>query len=289
MESDFRHTTVLLQEAVDYLNVQSGKWYVDATSGGGGHTQEIITRGGKVIAIDQDGVAITHLMSRFKNSSDVRVVRGNFSDITFICREAGVKVNGFIFDLGVSSYQIDESGRGFSFMRDEELDMRMDERSDITAQTIVNTWGEENLYELFTTYGEEPFAKQIITDIFRARRIKPIKTTGELVDIIKKVSKEKRIHPATRVFQALRIAVNNELGVLEKALSESLGIMEPKGRIVIISFHSLEDRIAKRFIEKSEKEGRGRAITRKPLSPGAGEVSRNRRSRSAKMRVFEKI
>ena len=289
MVSYFKHKSVLLQEAVDSLKVQEGAWYVDATAGAGGHTSEILARGGNVLAIDQDLDAIEHLEKRFENENRVVVVRGNFSEVKKLTNQISELPLGILFDLGVSSYQLDSSGRGFSFMREENLDMRMSDRNELTAEVIVNTYTKENLYEIFAKYGEESDAEQIADSIFRARRVKPIKTTSELVDIIKGVSKERRIHPGTRIFQALRIEVNKEMDVLSEALWESIELVGEKGRLVVISFHSLEDRIVKMFMEKAEEKGLGKILTKKPITPKWSEVKKNPRSRSAKMRVFEKI
>lgn len=289
MGSDFKHTSVLLQKAVDNLEVKKEAWYVDATAGGGGHTQEIRMRGGQVLAIDQDEDAILHLRSRFSGDKGVVIYQGNFSQIKEACIEKSVNPLGVLFDLGVSSYQIDDSRRGFSFQRDEVLDMRMNKSGDLSAEAIVNKYGYEDLYEIFTKYGEEPYAEQIARAILSTRRVNTIQTTGELVDIIKSISNGKRIHPATRVFQALRIEANRELEVLEKGLENAFEVLGKNGRLVVISFHSLEDRIAKRFFEKKLEINRGKIITKKPITADWKEVKKNVRARSAKMRVLEKI
>lgn len=289
MGSDFKHISVLLQKAVDYLEVKNDKWFVDATAGGGGHTQEIRSRGGKVLAIDQDEDATNHLKDRFADDVSVRIFQGNFLKLKNACSQNNIEPQGILFDLGVSSYQIDSSQRGFSFMRDELLDMRMNKAGDLGAAQIVNEYSYENLYEIFTKYGEEPYAEQIARAILGARRVNSIQTTSQLVDIIKSVSGEKRIHPATRVFQALRIEANRELQVLEDALSDALDILDKNGRLVVISFHSLEDRIIKRFFEEAQEMNKGKIITKKPITADWNETKRNVRARSAKMRVLEKI
>lgn len=289
MGSDFKHISVLLQKAVDFLEIKKDKWYVDATAGGGGHIQEIRERGGRVLAIDQDEDAIHHLVDRFKSDRDVIVIQANFSEITKICRDQSIVPMGVLFDLGVSSYQIDDSGRGFSFLREEELDMRMDKDGKLSAQKIINTYSYEQLQEIFAKYGEEPHAEEIADAILRARRIRPITTTNDLVDIVKSVSNERRIHPATRVFQALRIEANSELESLEHGLVDAFENLDSSGRIVVISFHSLEDRIVKRYMERMIHEGKGKQITKKPITADWKEIKQNIRSRSAKMRVLEKI
>lgn len=289
MGSEFKHTSVLLQKAVDFLEVKPNFWYVDATAGGGGHTQEILERGGRVVCIDQDEDAIAHLKKRFSGEENVRISIGNFNRLQEICRSYDIRPFGVLFDLGVSSYQIDASERGFSFQRNEDLNMKMHKEGTLDAKTIVNNYSFEDLHEIFTKFGEEPYAEQIARAILGARRVNRIETTGELVEIVKSVSGEKRIHPATRVFQALRIEANKELDVLEEGLREGFEIVQKNGRLVVISFHSLEDRIVKRFFENKSENNMGRIISKKPITADWKETKKNVRSRSAKMRALEKL
>lgn len=287
--SKFVHIPVLLKEAVDGLNVCPGKVYIDATAGGGGHTQEILKRGGKILAMDCDRDAIEHLKEVFKNEKMVTIVKGNFSNIGQIAKENGFfPCDGILFDLGFSSYQIDTSGRGFSFRKDEKMDMRMDSDTTLTAFDIINTWSKDALYELFSKAGEEHDAQKIAEEIVFVRQKGNIKTSRELGDIVKKVKKGTgSMHPATKVFQALRITVNNELEGLKTGLFEGIGILKKKGRFGVISFHSLEDRIVKREFLSFEKNGVGRIITKKPVIADDKEIESNVRSRSAKLRLFE--
>jgi 16S rRNA (cytosine1402-N4)-methyltransferase len=291
--NNFSHTTVMLTEAVDMLNVKPGKKYIDATLGGGGHTGEIIKRGGVVLGIDQDEDALEYISNNFKfKISDLKLllVHGNFGDIQQIAEENGFgKVDGILFDLGVSSYQLDTSGRGFSFRKDEKLDMRMDKSSALSAFEVVNHYPQDKLVEIFYKFGEEHNANEIAKAIVLKRKKEEITTTKELAQLIESIShKSEPIHPATRVFQAIRIEVNSEINVLKKSLYESYELLVPKGRVVVISFHSLEDRVVKQLFEDFRKENEGIVVTKKPIIATFDEMSRNRRSRSAKMRVFEK-
>lgn len=295
------HVSVLLQEAIEALAIKQGETYIDATLGGGGHTSEILKRGGTVLGIDADDDAIAHAKERFHEK--VTIAKGNFRNIQEIAGKKGfTQVSGILFDLGVSSYQFDKPEKGFSFQYEAPLDMRMDTALSVTAADLINALHKEELVELFITYGEEQHAKRIVSAIVEARRTKRIETTIELAEIIARVYPRKthplipssggetkrRIHPATKVFQALRIAVNDELHTLKEALTASIDLLKPKGRIVIISFHSLEDRIVKNaFLEFAEKN-QGKIITKKPIIPTYEEIETNKRSRSAKMRVFEK-
>jgi len=288
--SNFVHIPVLLKAAVDGLNVCPGKVFIDGTAGGGGHTQEILKRGGKVLAIDCDTDAIEHLRDVFKNEKMVKIVKGNFSKIGQIVRENGFfPVDGVLFDLGFSSYQIDEAGRGFSFRKDEKIDMRMDSDTTLTAFDIVNTWSKDALYELFSKVGEEHDAQKIADEIVFVRKNGNIEISRELGDIVKKVKKEYggMMHPATKVFQALRITVNNELENLKTGLFEGVSVLRKNGRFGVISFHSLEDRIVKMEFLSFEKNGIGRIITKKPITADDKEIENNVRSRSAKLRFFE--
>lgn len=313
---DFRHIPVLVDEVVDALKIEPGKKYIDATFGGGGHGFEIMKRGGVLLGLDQDPDAVENSKIKVVNSElhNLRVVQGNFRDIVQIAQENEfINVKGVLFDLGLSSYQLESSGRGFSFLREEPLDMRMssipaesgilkqntfssvglgkdaeDEKS-LTARKIVNEWSEGELYTIFAKFGEEMNARSIANSIIQARKDKEVSTTKELADLIKNtIQGGSQIHPATKVFQALRIAVNDELGSLERALDQVLKVIDAKGKLVVISFHSLEDRMVKQKLRKFEEEGRGTVITKKPIIPSMEELRSNRKARSAKMRVFEK-
>lgn len=296
---DTYHTSVLLQEAIDLLNIKSGEWYIDATLGGGGHSLEILRHGGRVLGIDVDQEALDwvekDIRSKIKDvriGQDLILARGNFRDIDKIARKNGVEaVAGILFDLGVSSHQFDTPERGFSLQKQGPLDMRMDQDLQVKASDLINALSKRELYELFTKLGEERFASTIADRIVRARQIKPIESTKELAEIIRVAlpyAKEK-IHPATRVFQALRIAVNDELHSLEEALNNSLQLLQNKGRIAVISFHSLEDRIVKQQFRDWEKKELVRSLTKKPQTPSETEIATNPRSRSAKLRGVEKI
>jgi 16S rRNA (cytosine1402-N4)-methyltransferase len=290
------HKPVLLQEVIESLQVKPGALYIDATFGGGGHSLEILKHGGHILGIDQDPEAIVRFeqngqFAKAKTQKDIQVVKGNFKDIEKIAQENGFeKVAGILFDLGLSSDQLDVSGRGFTLRYDEPLDMRMDMTSSMTAEEIINTWSEDELYELFIKMGEERNARLIAQKIIKVRKESPITTTGKLVIAIEEVTKTRgKIHPATQVFMALRIAVNNELEVLKNGLHQAFNLLEPKGRMAVISFHSLEDRIVKITFKHMEEQGLGKIITKKPLVAGEQETVENRRARSAKLRVFEKI
>ncbi|OGH10543.1 MAG: 16S rRNA (cytosine(1402)-N(4))-methyltransferase [Candidatus Levybacteria bacterium RIFCSPHIGHO2_01_FULL_36_15] len=288
----YSHKPVLLKEVIEFLNVQTGAKYIDATVGGGGYAIEILKLGGIVLGIDLDKDAIDYIKNKFKIDKELVLARGNFAEIKNIAEENGfTDIEGVVFDLGLSSYQIEESGRGFSFLRDEPLDMRMDSGgSGFTAADIVNKWSKEELYELFTKMGEERFSHPIIHNIIRARRIKPIKSSLELAKIVSEAVPEKSgIHPATKVFQALRIAVNDEINNLKRGISGAFGVLNRGGRIAVVSFQSLEDRIVKNDFRNYQKEGRGRIITKKPIIASQEEIKSNRRARSAKLRVIEKI
>lgn len=300
----FAHIPVLLDEVLEYLTIKNGNKYIDATAGGGGHTQEIVNRGGVVLAIDQDDDALDHLRKRFEDEKRVTVVKGNFGEIEEIARLHAPRAqaiggqahlhgfthcSGILFDLGMSSFQLDSSSRGFSFHRDQVLDMRMDATKELTAYHIVNKWTPEDLEEVLLRFGEERQASEVVQAIVAARKEKKIETTGELVSIIKKViHRNEKIHPATRVFQALRIAVNAELDVLKSGLHGALNTIGVNGKIVVISFHSLEDRIVKNMFREFEQQGAGSVLSKKPIIATEEEKEVNPRSRSAKMRVFQK-
>lgn len=284
------HTSVLLQEAVNALQIVPNNKYIDATLGAGGHSKEILTRGGIVLGIDQDEDARKEAQKNLAGLS-ITIIADNFSHLEEIAQKNGFeKVSGILFDIGVSSHQLDTNERGFSFMSTGPLDMRMDKEMGVTAADLVNGLTKGELIELFTKYGEEPFAKRVAEAIVNARLTNPIQTTTELAEIISRsIPKIGKTHPATRVFQALRIAVNDELHVLEDSLNQATNVLENKGRLVVITFHSLEDRIVKKKFEEMEKNGVGKIITDKPIIPTDEEINSNRRARSAKMRVFEKI
>lgn len=301
--NDF-HVPVLLQEVINALSPQKGKNYIDATIGGGGHGFEILKIGGKVLGIDIDLDAIDYTARRWTiesrrlniNENNLILIQGNFRDIDTIARSHKFEiVGGIIFDLGVSSHQLEDPKRGFSFQKEAPLDMRMNVSTGsaqaVKAVELINGLTKGELHELFTKLGEERFAFAISNSIVRARRVKPIETTRELAEIVEKAVGRQfgKVHPATRVFQALRIAVNDELNNIRQALPKGLDLLESRGRIVAISFHSLEDRIVKESFKVFEDKGLGKIVTKKPITPSEDEIKRNVRSRSAKMRVFQKL
>jgi len=296
--SDY-HKSVLLQETITYLDVKSGQKYIDGTLGGGGHTYEILKHGGKVLGIDVDEDALTFVkndlgikIKDLKFGEDLVLVKGNFKNIDSLAKEQGFdNVSGILLDIGVSSHHFEDPERGFSFQKEGPLDMRMDKDLSVKAEDLINGLSKNELEELLIKFGEEPFSRRIVAAILERRKIKRIETTTELAEIIRKAVPfiKKGINPATRVFQALRIAVNDELFSLIDALPKALSLLESKGRLAVISFHSLEDRIVKRtFIEFAE-QGLGTIVTKKPIIPTAEEIEVNSRSRSSKLRVFEKI
>ncbi|MBI2420484.1 MAG: 16S rRNA (cytosine(1402)-N(4))-methyltransferase RsmH [Candidatus Levybacteria bacterium] len=290
------HRTVLLQETIDGLKVVPGEKYIDATLGGGGHTEEILRRGGEVLAIDTDLDAINYVKGKI-SSSKLHLAHGNFRDIKNIAiKNRFEKVSGIVFDLGVSSHQIDSNERGFSYQQNGPLDMRMDSNSPIKAADLVNLLNKNELSDIFYKFGEESNSRAISNAIVSARKIGAIQTTNDLVTIIARVYKipehrldqMKRTRIAKKIFQALRIAVNNELDVLREALNESSSLFLPKGRLGVITFHSLEDRIVKNAFIDFEKRGLGIVVNKKHLLPSRLEMKTNKRSRSAKLRFFEK-
>lgn len=289
------HKPVLLQKAIEYLNVQSGKEYIDATVGGGGHSEAILKKGGKLLAIDCDPEAIEaakkHLSSACPDAF-WQPALGNFVHLKEIAEKHGFsRVAGILFDLGVSSHQLETADRGFSFNLEGPLDMRMDPSLPVTATDLVNGLNKGELDELFSKLGEEHYSRRIAEAICRSRRIAPITTGNQLTEIIIKARPKRgfdRINPATRCFQALRIAVNDEFNNLKEALPEALEILKPGGRLVVISFHSGEDRIVKRFLKEAESKGKVKLLTKKPIRPENNEVATNPRSRSAKLRAGEK-
>lgn len=309
---EFKHTSVLLEETIENLQVKPDGIYIDGTLGGGGHSARIagkLTDKGRLIGIDQDGDAILAAGKRLEPFREkVMIVRDNYCNIRNILQEKGIEnVDGIVLDLGVSSYQFDQAQRGFSYQYDGALDMRMDTRQSVSARDIVNTYPEKELCRIIREYGEEKFAGSIATHIVRARADKPVETTGELSEIIKSAipAKMRRDggHPAKRTFQAIRIACNRELEVLENSLDDMIDVLNPGGRLCIITFHSLEDRIVKAAFRKNEnpcicppefpvctcgKVSKGKVITRKPILPTEEETAENRRAKSAKLRVFER-
>ncbi len=304
------HEPVLVEEVMKLLQVESGGTYVDATAGGGGHSEEILKRASKpvkLLALDKDEDAVCKVKRRLNGyGSGHEVAQGDFSELDRLARENNLRdVDGILMDLGISSNQLADKSRGFSFAVDGPLDMRMDLRMKVTAEDIVNNCERERLEEIFRVYGEERYARRIARAIVMERKKAPVASTGRLASIVSSAVPRhgSRIHPATRVFQALRIAVNDELENLKKGLDAALGLLRPGGRLAAISFHSLEDRIVKRFfvehrgrMESLQGGGavwngvypRVRIITRGPVTASESEVKRNPRSRSAKLRVCEK-
>ncbi|OGI69970.1 16S rRNA (cytosine(1402)-N(4))-methyltransferase [Candidatus Nomurabacteria bacterium RIFCSPLOWO2_01_FULL_42_20] len=297
----FMHKPVLLKESIEGLDIQPGDIFVDATLGDGGHTEyvcKLFGREVKVIGLDADSQAVKRAEENLKNFECEKNIKvKNFSDIDQVLAELGIeRANRILADLGLSSYQLLESGRGFSFQRDEPLLMTMKrelEPEDVTAEMIVNVWSEETLADIIYGYGEERYARRIAKKIVTIRKVKPIKTTFDLVEIIRqavpKSYQRRRLHYATRTFQAIRIAVNDELKRLETFLDKAFKILTPGGRIAVIAFHSLEDRIAKRFFREKQKEGLARVLTKKPIVPSPEEIKNNPRARSAKLRVLQKL
>ena len=289
------HDSVLLKEVIEALNIKDA-WYLDLTLGDGGHSLEVIKKGGKVVGIDVDPQAILRVRDRFEKLSidkdKFTLIQSNFRDIENLEPPMGArsKFAGAIFDLGVSSLQLETGERGFSFNKDGPLDMRMDPNLGIQALDLVNNLSGKELYELFKNLGEEKYSKRLANIIVSSREVKSFSSTLELAGVLEKaVGRREKIHPATRVFQALRIMVNDELNALEEGLEKIKERIEKNGRIVIISFHSLEDRIVKHAFKKWQESGLGKVVTEKPVIPSEEEISANPRSRSAKIRVFEII
>ena len=309
----FAHTSVLLEETIEYLLTDPDGVYVDGTLGGGGHSArllELLSERGRVIGIDQDADAIEAAGRRLeKYSSRIRIVRSNYAQIRSVLAECGVsQADGIMLDLGVSSWQIDAPERGFSYMSDDApLDMRMDRRQSMTAKELLASISEEELCRILRQYGEERFAGRIASNIVKERTQHPIETTGQLNEIIRRSIPAKAArtggHPSKRTFQAIRIELNQELQVLEDSIDTMIDLLKPGGRLCIITFHSLEDRIVKQAFKRNEnpctcppdfpvcvcgKVSSGRVLTRKPVLPSKQEMEENSRSRSAKLRVFEK-
>lgn len=308
----FEHKSVLLEETIEGLAIKPDGIYVDGTLGGGGHAYEVCRRlsnKGSFIGIDQDAAAIEAASERLLSFGErVTIIRSNYCDMKLRLHEIGIdKVDGIVLDLGVSSYQLDTADRGFSYRADAPLDMRMDTRQSVTAKDIVNGYSEMDLFRIIRDYGEDKFAKNIAKHIVAEREKGPIETTGQLAEIIKqsipmKVQKTSG-HPAKRTFQAIRIECNRELEVLRDSLDDMIDILNPGGRICIITFHSLEDRIVKGIFKKNEnpcicpstfpvcvcgKVSKGRVVTKKPVLPSEEEMEENSRSKSAKLRIFER-
>ncbi len=287
------HTSVLLQEVIKLLDIRKGANYIDATLGGGGHTIEIIGLGGIVLGIDADEEALDFVKENLKSQISnlkLTVVKGNFKDIEKIAQENDFnKVAGIVFDLGVSSHQLANKQRGFSYLNNGPLDMRMDKELKVKAQDLVNILTKGELYELFNKLGEERFARSISGSIVSSRRVSPIRTTTQLLEVIKRAVPKGKLDTASRVYQALRIAVNDELTNLKNALPQAFNLLEEGGKIAVISFHSLEDRIIKNQFANWQRISKGNILTKKPVRPSKEEVERNKRSRSAKLRVFQKI
>lgn len=296
LRSVYIHTPVMVKEVMECLRCEPGKVYVDGTIGGGGHSLEILKKtspDGQVIGIDWDRESVYLASRRLRDFKDrIHIFQDNFKNLDKILRELHIQaVNGIFLDLGLSSYQL-ESGRGFSFMRDEHLDMRMGEAG-VTAYDLINHTSLEELQKILRQYGEERWAYRIAKCIDRERRVKSITTTKELADIAKNAiplkHRPQRIHPATKTFQAIRIAVNHELENVETFIGKGINLLKQKGRICIISYHSLEDRIVKRGFRVGKEEKRLRVITPKPITPSREELHLNPRARSAKLRVAEKL
>ena len=313
--AEFKHITVLLNEAVDGLNIKPDGTYVDCTLGGGGHSGLILgklSENGKLYSFDQDITAINFNKDKFKEENElgkINFIKSNFRNISEELNKRNILgVDGILYDLGVSSPQFDNADRGFSYNYDAPLDMRMDQSQSLTARDVVNDWSYEQLVRIFFRYGEEKFAKSIARRIEKVRQQTPIETTGQLVDLIKEAipakARRKGGHPAKKTFQAIRIAVNDELGALEESLEQALDLLNPGGRISVITFQSLEDRLVKvMFKQKTSlpelppglpvipdsQKVEYKLITRKPIVPSEDEITHNNRAHSAKLRIIEKL
>ncbi|MBI2196533.1 16S rRNA (cytosine(1402)-N(4))-methyltransferase RsmH [Candidatus Daviesbacteria bacterium] len=295
------HRSVLLKGAIDALDIKAGNWYLDCTLGDGGHTLEILKRGGKVVGIDVDPKALERVHKRLGSLGvlgNAVLIQGNFRDLkNLIFSQAdtvGSKIKGAIFDLGVSSLQLESPERGFSFALEGPLDMRMDPGLQVRALDLLNTLTRKELNELFRNLGEEKYSWKLADALVSAREVGQVTTTKDLAEVVEKVYRrmgirDSKIHPATRVFQALRMVINDELGALQEGLDQVKEIIEKNGCIVVISFHSLEDRIVKNAFKQWKLAGLGEVLTRKPVVPSDQEIAENPRSRSAKMRVFKKL
>ena len=308
---EFKHKPVLLKECIKGLNIKKDGIYVDGTLGGAGHSKEILqnlSEKGLLIGIDRDEEALNAAKQNLKEFKNVKYIHGNHDDIKEILEDIGIdKVDGILLDLGVSSYQLDERNRGFSYLGENELDMRMDKSQSLTAKIVVNTYKEEDLANIIYEYGEEKFSRSIARNICKYRKQKEIETTKELVEIIENSipkSKQTGGHPAKKTFQAIRIEVNNEIKPLEKTVEDCIDVLVPKGRLCIITFHSLEDRAVKNAYNKAKgictcpkdlpycvcgAKELGIIINKKPIIASYEELEENTRSKSAKLRIFEKI
>lgn len=315
MADSFQHYTVMLKETVDGLNIKPDGIYVDCTLGGAGHSQYLLSQlsdNGHLYAFDQDQKAIDHAQIFLNDAvaaGKVTFVKSNFRHLAAALKEYGVqKVDGVLYDLGVSSPQLDEASRGFSYHQDAPLDMRMDQSAAFSAYDLVNTYDYHEMVKIFYRYGEEKFSKQVARQIERAREKAPIETTGELVDLIKEAipapARRKGGHPAKRIFQAIRIAVNDELGAIEESLEQAIALLNVSGRVSVITFHSLEDRLVKNIFKEYsspkdlppglpmvpvEYQPELKLINRKPIVASQNELDENNRSRSAKLRIAERI
>ena len=309
---EFNHVSVLLNETIEGLNIKPDGIYADGTLGGAGHSYQIASKLnglGRLIGFDQDEDAITASTERLKEFKNVTIVRSNYRNMKEELNNRGInKVDGILLDLGVSSYQLDTVSRGFSYKEEAPLDMRMDNRNEVTARDIVNNYSKGDLFRIIRDYGEDKFAANIAKHIVMNREIKPIETTTELAEIVKAAIpmkfRKQGGHPAKQTFQAIRIELNSELSVLKESLMDMIDLLNPNGRICIITFHSLEDRIVKNIFKEAEdpctcpknfptcvcgKKSKGKVITRKPILPSEEELKLNLRSKSAKLRIFEKI
>lgn len=313
--AEFEHTTVLLHEAVAELAIKPAGTYVDCTLGGGGHSRRILEQlgpDGHLFSFDQDQTAIDYNqdnLAAYLATGQLTFIKSNFANLKSELNARGItQVDGIVYDLGVSSPQFDNADRGFSYQHDAPLDMRMDQTAALTAQIVVNTWDYSDLVRIFYRYGEEKFSKQVARAIEREREQAPIETTGQLVEIIKSAipARARRTggHPAKRVFQAIRIAVNNELGVLETSLEQAIDLINVGGRVSVITFQSLEDRLVKTIFKEhsslpelppglpvipDDMQPNYRLVNRKPIVPSETEITENRRARSAKLRVIERL
>lgn len=309
---EFNHVSVLLNETIEGLNIKPDGIYADGTLGGAGHSYQIASKLnglGRLIGFDQDEDAIKASTERLKEFKNVTIVRSNYRNMKEELNNRGInKVDGILLDLGVSSYQLDTVSRGFSYKEEAPLDMRMDNRNEVTARDIVNNYSQGDLFRIIRDYGEDKFAANIAKHIVMNREIKPIETTTELAEIVKAAIpmkfRKQGGHPAKQTFQAIRIELNSELSVLKESLMDMIDLLNPNGRICIITFHSLEDRIVKNIFKEAEdpctcpknfptcvcgKKSKGKVITRKPILPSEEELKLNSRSKSAKLRIFEKI
>lgn len=309
---EFNHVSVLLNETIEGLNIKPDGIYADGTLGGAGHSYQIASKLnglGRLIGFDHDEDAITASTERLKEFKNVTIVRSNYRNMKEELNNRGIeKVDGILLDLGVSSYQLDTVSRGFSYKEAAPLDMRMDNRNEVTARDIVNNYSQGDLFRIIRDYGEDKFAANIAKHIVMNREVKPIETTTELAEIVKAAIpmkfRKQGGHPAKQTFQAIRIELNSELSVLKESLMDMIDLLNPNGRICIITFHSLEDRIVKNIFKEAEdpctcpknfptcvcgKKSKGKVITRKPILPSEEELKLNSRSKSAKLRIFEKI